>query len=126
MSAGIIRGDYPLNRTEVSVAKKLGIDILGKPRGLTMDLMRKTDFIVIVADNVPKEIFYTTFKKRIIVWRIRDLEYSNGKDLIERKIKRIMRKVRRLLNKLDNESFQEKIHLEKEKAKYEHRNSKRL
>src|SRR5512133_524496 len=125
-SAGIIRGDYPLNRTEVSAAKKLGIDISGRPRNLTMDLMRKIDLVIIVADNVPKEAFYTTFKKRVIVWRIRDLEYGDGKDLIERKVKRIMRKVKRLSKRLENEHFREKKKLQREKAENENRDRKRL
>jgi protein-tyrosine-phosphatase len=125
-SRGIIRGDYPLNRTEVSAAKKLGIDISGKPLAIDVDLLKRTDLVIIVADNVPKEVFYTTFKKRAIVWRIRDLEYKDGKDLIERKIKRIMRKVRKLSKKLENKSFIKKIQLEKKKAKDEHRRSQRF
>jgi protein-tyrosine-phosphatase len=123
-SRGVIRGDYPLSKTEVNAAKKLGIDIAGKPQGLDVDFMKTIDLVIIVADNVPKEVFYTTFKKRVIVWRIRDLEYGDGKDLIERKIKRIMRKVRKLSKKLEKESFIKKIQLEKEKAKDEHRRSK--
>jgi protein-tyrosine-phosphatase len=125
-SRGLIKGDYPLNRTEVSAAKKLGIDISGRPRAMDVDLLKKTDLVVIVADNVPKETFYTTFKKRVIVWKIRDLEYRDGKDLIQRKIKRIMRKVKRLSKRLEKESFIKKIQLRKEKAKDEHRRSKRL
>ena len=30
--------------------------------------LKKIDLIVIVADNVPKEVFYTTFKKRVLLW----------------------------------------------------------
>jgi protein-tyrosine-phosphatase len=121
-SRGIIKGDYPLNRTEVSIAKKCGLDISGKPKGLEIELLKKIDLIVIVADNVPKEVFYTTFKGRVIVWRIRDLEHGDGKDLIERKIIRIMGKVRKLLKKLEKESFIKKLELNKKKAKEDHLN----
>ncbi|MGY4884415.1 MAG: low molecular weight phosphatase family protein [Nanobdellota archaeon] len=121
-SRGIIKGDYPLNRTEVSTAKKFGLDISGRPKGLEIELLKKTDLIVIVADNVPKEVFYTTFKGRIILWRIKDLEHGDGKDLIERKIIRIEGKVRKLLKKLDKESFRKKLELNKEKAKEDHIN----
>ena len=125
MSAGIIRGDYPLNRTEVSAAKKLGIDISGKPLAIDVDLLKRTDLVIIVADNVPKEIFYTTFNKRVILWRISDIECGDGKDLIERKIKIIMSKVKKLLKKLEKESFRRKLELNKKKAKEDHLNGRR-
>lgn len=124
-SRGIIRGDYPLNRTEVSTAKKFGIDISGRPKGLEIELLKKIDLVIVVADNVPKEVFYTTFKGRIVVWRIRDLEHGDGKDLIERKITRIMSKVRKLLRKLDRESFIKKLELQKQKAKEDHINRRK-
>ncbi len=124
-SRGIIRGDYPLNRTEVSSARKLGIDISGRPKGMEIELLKKIDLVVIVADNVPKEVFYTTFKGRIIVWRIRDLEYGDGKDLIERKIIRIMGKVRKLLIKIEKESFRRKLEINKKKAKEDHLNRRK-
>jgi protein-tyrosine-phosphatase len=124
ISRGIIRGDYPLNRTEVSVAKKLGLNISGKPKSLTIELLKKTDLIVIVANNVPKEIFYTTFKGRVLVWEISDIEHGDGKDLIERKIKRIIIKVKKLLKKLEKDSFRQKIQLRKEKAREDHLNGR--
>ena len=119
-SRGVIKGDYPLNRTEVAIAKKCGLDISGKPKGLEIEFLKKIDLIVIVADNVPKEVFYTTFKGRVLVWRIRDIEHNDGKDLIERKVKRIMAKVRKLSRKVEKESFIQKIKLAKEKAKEDH------
>lgn len=124
-SRGVIKGDYPLNRTEVAIAKKCGLDISGKPRGLEIELLKKTDLVVIVADNVPKELFYTTFKGRVIQWRIRDLEHGDEKDLIERKTKRIMVKVRKLLKKLSKESFIRKIGFQKEKAREYHLNRRK-
>ncbi|HOF44014.1 MAG: Protein ArsC [Candidatus Diapherotrites archaeon ADurb.Bin253] len=124
-SRGVIRGDYPLNRTEVAISKKCGLDISGKPKGLEIELLKKIDLIVIVADNVPKEVFYTTFKGRIIHWRIRDIEHGDGKDLIERKVKRIMAKVRKLLKILDKESFIRKIQFQKKKAREDHLNRRK-
>jgi protein-tyrosine-phosphatase len=119
-SRGVIRGDYPLNKTEVCAAKKFGIDIYGKPQTMNIELLKKIDLIVIVADNVPKELFYTTFKKRVLLWRIRDIEHNDGKDLIERKVKKIMDKVDGLLKKLDNPSFIKRIQLQKKKAEKDH------
>ena len=122
VSRGVVRGDYPLNKTEVNAARKFGIDISGRPKGLDIELLKRTDLVVIVADNVPKEVFYTTFKGRIILWRVRDIEHGDRKDLIERKIKRIMGQVRKLLKMLEKESFRRKIQLQKEKAKEDHLN----
>jgi protein-tyrosine-phosphatase len=119
-SRGVIRGDYPLNRMEVGVAKKFGIDISGKPQAMDIELLRKIDLIIIVADNVPKDIFYTTFKKRILLWKIKDIEHTDGKDLIEKKVKKIMKKVIRLSRKLENPSFIKRIQLRKKKAEKDH------
>jgi protein-tyrosine-phosphatase len=126
ISRGLIQGDYPLNKSEVSAAKKFGINIEGKPKAMNIALLKKIDLIVIAADNVPEHVFYTTFKKRILLWNIKDIEHYDGKDLIERKIKRIMKKVEKLLQKLESESFIKKIKLLKEKAEYEHKHSQRL
>lgn len=125
-SRGVVKGDYPLDRMEVGVAKEYGIDISGRPRGLEMGFLKKMDLIVIVADNVPKEVFYTTFKGRVILWRIRDIEHGDGKDLIERKTKRIMGKVRKLLRKVEKESFRKKVQFRKQRAKEEHLNKRKL
>ena len=120
MSRGVIRGDYPLSKVEVGIAKKMGIDISGKPQAMDIELLRKIDLIIIVADNVPKQVFYTTFKKRVLLWRIGDIEHTDGKDLIEKKVKKIMKKVIRLSRKLENPSFIKRIQLQKIKAKKNH------
>jgi protein-tyrosine-phosphatase len=125
-SAGIIKGSYPLDKEEVKTAKKLGINIQGKPKSLEVGKLKKTDLIILVADNVPKSNFYTTFKNRIIHWKIKDVEYWDGKDLIHSKIKQIMKKVEKLLPMLEKKSFRKKLQIAKEKAEYEHRHSKRI
>ena len=85
-----------------------------------MEILKKIDLIIIVADNVPKQIFYTTFKKRVIHWKIKDIEYGDGKDLIEEKINKIIKKVNKLLKKLENPFFIKKIQLQKKKAELDH------
>ncbi len=122
LSRGIIRGDYPLAKNEVAIAKENGLDISGRPQGLDVDLLKKTDLIVIVADNVPKQVFYTTFKHRVIKWRITDIEHGDGKDLIEGKVKKIMAKVDKLSKKLENPSYIERLKFQKKKAELDHRN----
>lgn len=119
-SRGIIKGDYPLRKLEVNIAKKMGVDISGKPQAMDVEFLKNMDLIIIVADNVPKNIFYTTFKNRIITWRITDIEHNDGKDLIKRKVKKIMKKVQKLSRKLENPSFIERIQLQRIKSEKDH------
>ncbi len=100
-SAGIIRGSYPLDKNQVEVAKQMGIRISGKPQGLSTDLLIKTDLIIIVANDVPKRIFkYDGYKGKVIVWRVKDATDTENKVLIEKRINKIIKKVRRFVDKL--------------------------
>lgn len=102
-SSGIIIGSYPLDKNEMKIAKEMGLDISGKPRGLSSALMKNTDMVVIVANNVPKKIFtYSRVKRKVIVWRIKDVINGESKVLIERKINKIKAKVRKLVNSLED------------------------
>ena len=56
-SAGVVRGHLPLNKNEVSGAKKFGINLGERPRGLTSELMGWQDIIIIVANDVPGILF---------------------------------------------------------------------
>ncbi|MBI5803728.1 hypothetical protein HY450_00625 [Candidatus Pacearchaeota archaeon] len=95
-SAGIIRGSYPLDKTEVAVAKKLGIKLSGKPRGLNKDLLRWHNIAIIAANDVPKSIFKDNerFGKKLIVWKIPDWKGDDKKEIIKI-IKKIELKVKR-------------------------------
>jgi len=57
-SAGLIQG-RPLDKTQVTMAssKKFGIDIRGKPQGLSSKLMIWQNTTIIVADDVPPQVF---------------------------------------------------------------------
>ena len=105
-SAGIIRGYYPLDKREVAAAKELGINLSGRPKGLSIDLIKKQNLIIIVANDVTKNIFdrkeYINFKTtKIIVWKVEDnLEATNFSKLKEI-IKKIMKKVEELNKKLE-------------------------
>lgn len=103
ISGGLLMGHYPLNKDEVNIAKKNGIDISGRPKGITTDLLRKIDLVVIVANNVPKSIFhYEYYKGKVIIWRIKDLHHGEDKVLIEKRIRKIKRKVEKLVKKLED------------------------
>ena len=104
-SAGIFKGDTP-EKSSVNAAKKLGIEINGKPKPISLDLLRKTDLIIIVADNVSSSEFkFQTkeitkkFVKKIIRWEITD-EKTNKEKEITGIIKKIMKKVDKLVKGL--------------------------
>lgn len=107
-SAGVIRGYFPLDKREVSTAKTLGINLTGKPQGLSIDLIKKQNLIIIVADDVPKSIFdrkeYINFKTtKIIEWGIPDNPGATNILKLRKIIGAIMKKVDKL-----NEELKEK------------------
>jgi protein-tyrosine-phosphatase len=102
-SGGILPGHYPLDKGEVSIAMENGIKLEGKPKGISTDLLRKIDLVIIVANNVPRSIFnYNGFVGKTIVWKVKDLADVESKALIEKRVKKIMKKVRKLVKKLEN------------------------
>ena len=96
-SAGIIKGHYPLDSTQKKIAKKFGIDINNPPQGLSVELLRWTDIIVIVADNVPPMLFRNQkrYGKRVIHWNIPDAHHTDIRGITNR-IKMIKNHVDRL------------------------------
>lgn len=92
-SAGVIRGTYPLSETEVSAARELGIKISGRPKSLSIKLLRKQDYVVVVADDIPINIFdYDFLKGKIAQWKITD-EYYNDEEKAREIVSQIMKKV---------------------------------
>ena len=102
-SAGLIMGSQPLTKEELKIPKNMGLNLSRKsPKGLSTDLMRKTNWVVIVADNVPKKVFSVSkIKRKITVWKMKDMVHGESKALIEKKIRKIMKKVRKLVKKLE-------------------------
>jgi len=92
-SAGLIRGS-PLDKRQVKLAKKFGIKIKGNPKGLSTKLFFWNDITIIVADNVPLEIFEGNkrYGKELIVWKIEDKNTN---------IPKIMKKVDQLIKDLE-------------------------
>jgi len=84
--------------------KKLGINLKGTPKGLSIDLIKKQNLIIIVADDVSKSLFnckeYINFKTtKIIKWKIAD-SFDGDSDFEEKIIKRIIKKVDVLVKQL--------------------------
>lgn len=100
-SAGIIKGS-DIDSSQKKIAKSLGIDISGFPNGLSTKLLRWQDIIVIVADDVPKEIFKDNPKygKELVIWKIPDAKTN---DDVETKliIKSIKSRVDKLISELN-------------------------
>jgi len=92
-SAGIFIGTN-IAKTTKKVGKKLGIKISGKPKGISEKLLKKIDLIVIVADDIPEQLFEGKVKK-IMVWKIRDTSQSDSVG-VEEISRQIMKKVEEL------------------------------
>jgi len=94
-SAGIFQGEFPLDKTQVKAAKEFGIDIMKRPEPIKISNLMNVDLIVIVAKDVPKEIFKYNGKylQKIVVWKISDVFFGsivkNKKviSLIEKRVK---------------------------------------
>ena len=103
-SAGVIKGFLPLDKTQVRVGKEYGFSILGKPRTMDMEMLRNFDKIIIVANDVPKEIFsYWWYKDKVIKWEIPDVVTGKSVELNKKSIKMIMKKVDALVKDLEKE-----------------------
>ena len=100
-SAGMIKGDYPLDKLQVSIARRLGVKIGKKPKAISLDLLKEQDMIFIVADNVSKSIFKYKGKyiKEIVEWKIHDEENGIIKN-IEMIINMIKKNIEDLVEKL--------------------------
>ena len=95
ISAGVIRGN-PLDKKQVAVAKQLGFTISSKPKGLTSKMLRDSQYHIIVADDVPRDLLKDSVKygKKLIVWKIPDAKTDN-----EEEIKRIILEIEKKVEK---------------------------
>lgn len=96
-SAGIINGGYPLDKSPIETAKKMGLNIEGRIHPLTIPLLKWADIIIIVANDVPSSLFDRVFRikpneKKIISWNTPD-EYTHKPEPTEELIKIIIKKV---------------------------------
>lgn len=67
-------------KAEIKITRKFGIKLKGNSRGLNSSLLKKTDILVIVADDVSPSIFKDkSFKGRITVWKTPDVKPRDTK-----------------------------------------------
>ena len=99
-SAGLIQGN-PIKKLEKLISKNMGITISGNPKIMSSKQLSKIDIIIIVANDVPKEIFKYKGKyiQKLVVWKIKDNLNDKPKE-VEKIIKQIMKKVDSLVEEL--------------------------
>ena len=100
-SAGIFKG-RPIDSLEKTITKTQGVSIGGSPKSMSSVLLSKQDIIIIVADDVPKELFKYEgrYLQKVIVWGIKDNSTGNRKK-IEIIVKKIKKKVDLLVKQLE-------------------------
>lgn len=112
-SAGLFQGWYPLDKNQLNTAKKFGLNIDGKPRGLSTILLKKQDRIIIISDDIPATLFDQVmiaddtpqlFNKegRVDVWKIKDVVFSQDKKSVDRIIRSVIKRVNKLVKQLND------------------------
>ena len=98
-SAGIIK-DIPASKNVRKVMKDKRMKLKSIiSRRFNEGIIKRTDIIVIVADNVSKGIF-RKFRKKIIVWKISDVSQSDVKG-IRKRVGMIEKRVAGLIKNLN-------------------------
>jgi len=101
-SAGLFKGS-PLSSETIKNAKRYGLDIVGRVNGLSSAVIKNQNIIVVVADDVPSQVFDKSRKmgKKVLLWNIKDANYKDQKS-VEKVIKKIIKKVDDLNSKFKN------------------------
>jgi len=91
---GLIQDNFPLDKNEVEIARELGLDISGKPKGISSKLLDWQDLIIVVANDIKSSILdeNVKFGKKIIYWQIPD-ENNGNRENIHKIINQIMGKI---------------------------------
>jgi len=81
-SAGVIKGSL-IDEVQRKVGKRLGVRIKGNPHGISTKLLRLSNIIIIVADDVPLSLFKGSRKygKKLMVWKIPDSKSDDEKEI---------------------------------------------
>jgi len=111
-SAGIIEADFltepekKIVKIQRDIAKRFEINIKDGSKSLSISLLKEQDMIIIVANDISKEVFdnkyYLKPNLKLIVWEICDVKkrMKNMKSFIEKDIMEIMKKVDKLVKEL--------------------------
>jgi protein-tyrosine-phosphatase len=100
ISAGLIPSTNGMEKRELKVVNKFGIDVRAKPRGINTRKVFWADLIIIVADNIPKKLFkFHNHNIKVLKWRIKDFNPGDSEEKIADTIKQIIKKVDRLVER---------------------------
>ncbi len=101
-SAGLIQGNPTGGKGDRIAKQKYGLNISGKTQGLSSKLLEWQNITVVVADDVPAQVFYKNKKygKKVIVWKIKDIDWKKGRTP-EKVIEEIIKKVDSLVKILE-------------------------
>jgi len=99
-SAGIFEGSK-ISEFQKKIVRRFGIEIKEKPRGISTKLLKWQDCVVIVANDVPKDLFKENreYGKKLLIWRVPDAKEDSEKE-VKKTIDRIKKNVRGFLKKL--------------------------
>lgn len=78
-SGGLFPG-VPVTEDIIKAGKNIGVDISKDQQGLSHKLLIWSDYIILVADDVPESIFNEVVKKdgkKFLHWKIKDIEGTN-------------------------------------------------
>ena len=96
-----IKGDKAYE-AEKKAAKRFGIDLSVKSRGIDSSTLKDTDILVIVADDVPAKLFKKekSFRGKVLVWKVKDVTIrdKNKRKVAENSIKVINKKISEFVN----------------------------
>ena len=101
ISQGFIIGGKS-DEVQRKIARKFGINIIGKSKPVNLKELLEADKIIVVADDIPEIMFnYWTkpLKSKLEIWKIPDEQKRNSKN-IENIIKNIMKRVEKLVGEL--------------------------
>ena len=99
-SAGVIQGS-PISKEIKASGKRFGLSLNSKPQGLSTRLLKWSDVLIVVANDVPKELFkdHESYGKKLMVWKIPDV-MINDADEIDKTVGKIGLKVDKFLEEL--------------------------
>lgn len=103
-SGGVIRFDGQMPKVQQEVCKEFGLILPNQSKTLNVDNLRNQDLIIIVADDVPQEIFeHPEYNlKEIRRWDIKDIpSNSQDKESIRYIVGEVVRRVKELNNEIE-------------------------
>lgn len=100
-SAGIFKGTG-LSSNQVKAIRKKGIPKLTKPKTMSVKKLKKTDLIILTANDIPISLFNNkSYIKKVINWNIPDV-LTNNYNEAKKSVNLITKKVKKLVKDLEH------------------------